>query len=167
MSNHLAELLYKVLKSYGVSIIYQTVEREINTHPDFLSMRSISDALDTWKIKHVIMRISVEKLHALDVPVIAYLKRGEYVLVTRVAESEVHYWNRSKTYFSWTNDHSLSLLPKLLLLLFNATGCSSVICLSIRKNLKQIRCPKNFVKSANTLTVKKSVCIHNKRKLPK
>jgi len=80
MSNYLTKLLFKVLKAYNVSVTYRTIEREVNTHPKYPSMQCISDALDGWKVKNVVMNLTVEKLHALDVPVIAHLKKGELII---------------------------------------------------------------------------------------
>ena len=125
----------------------------------------------------------MERLQSLNVPVIAHLKKGVFIWITRIIDSKVYYLNiagREKAescdrfeqewsgvalaienidhagepdyrekryreikenalkylvagvfgvllailiYFSWTNDNSLSLLPKLLLVLINAFGC--------------------------------------------
>ena len=93
MSNYLTKLLFKVLKAYNVSVTYRTIEREVNTHPKYPSMQCISDALDGWKVMNVVMNLTVEKLHALDVPVIAHLKKGEFIWVTQVTDSNVQYWS--------------------------------------------------------------------------
>ena len=53
MSNHIAKLLFKALKSYDIPITYHTVEQDINTNPEYPSMQCVSDALDTWKVKHI------------------------------------------------------------------------------------------------------------------
>jgi len=95
MYNHIAKLLYKIFKVYNIPVTYQTIEQTVNTHPEFPSMQSISDAFDAWKIKHVVMRLSIEKLYALEVPVIAQLKKGDYVWVTQITETNVRFWNDS------------------------------------------------------------------------
>jgi len=95
MINHIAKLLYKIFKVYDIPITYNTIEQTINTHPEFPFMQSISDALDGWKIKHVVMKLTIEKLYALDIPVIAQLKKGKYVWVTQVTETDVIFWNDS------------------------------------------------------------------------
>jgi len=84
MSNQLAKLLYKVLKAYGISITYHTIRSIVNTHPAYPSMQCISDALDRWKVKHVVLKLSFEELRALNVPVIAHLKQGEFVWITQI-----------------------------------------------------------------------------------
>ena len=183
MSNLFPKFLFKILKAYDVSITRHTIENTILTHPEYPSMQCISDALDSWKVKHAVAKLSLEKLRTLDVPAIAYLNRGEYVWITRITDSNVYHWSasgkgkkeshesfekqwsgvvliiedvdnsgelnyreeRSKeikknifryffaggcmvlltilTFFSWINDSSLSVLPKLLLLLASAVGC--------------------------------------------
>jgi len=93
MPNHLAILLFKVLKAYGVSITQHTIKQTINTHPELLSMQCISDALDSWKVKHTVVKLTLEKLRTLDIPVIVHLKKGEYVWVTQITDSKVHFWS--------------------------------------------------------------------------
>ena len=75
MFNHSTKLLFKVLKSYGISITQRTIERDIAMHPCYPSVRCISDAFDEWKIKHIVVKISLEKLRALVIPVIVHLKK--------------------------------------------------------------------------------------------
>lgn len=183
MSNNLAKLFYKVFKAYNVSITKHTIEKTIGTHPEYPTMQSISDALDSWKIKHVVLKLSLEKLRTLDVPVIAHLKRNNYIWITQITDSKVRFCSASGkektdscdnfekewlgvvlaiedvakagepnykeerrkeikenifryifaggfisllillTCFSWLNDSSLYIIPKLLLLLVNAAGC--------------------------------------------
>ena len=100
ITNNLPKLLYAVLKVYGVKVTYQTIDQTLNTHPEYPSMQSVSDALDSLKVKHVAFRPSLEKLQALDVPVITFVKRGksfrmkdEYILITRITDAKVHYRN--------------------------------------------------------------------------
>jgi len=82
MLNHLSKFLFNVLKANGISITYQTIEKNILTHPEYPSMQSISDAFDSWMVKHVVMKLSLEKLHALNVPVIDFAKRNLILTVT-------------------------------------------------------------------------------------
>jgi len=91
MTGQLDKLIFKFLKVYGVSISKHEIEQAIYTHPDYPSIRCISDALDSWKVKHLVINLSLEKLQALDVPVIAPLKKGEFVWVTRVTNAKVYY----------------------------------------------------------------------------
>lgn len=91
MSNYLVELLSRLLKSYGIKITTHTIEQTILTHPEYPSMQCISDALDSWKVKHVIMKLTLEKLKALDISVIAHLKKNEFVWVKQVTDSKVYF----------------------------------------------------------------------------
>ncbi len=105
ISSHIVNLLSKVLTIYKVPVSFRTIERVILTHPGYPSMQCISDTLDSWKVKHVVMKLSLEKLRALDVPVIAHLKRGKFVWVTQVTETEVFFWNASGTKKVEHHDH--------------------------------------------------------------
>ena len=95
MTDNLAKFLYKVLKLYAVSVTRRTIEQTVLMHPDYPSMRCISDALDVWKVKHVVARLTPEKLRNLNVPVIARLKNDAYVLVTQITDSKVYFMNSS------------------------------------------------------------------------
>ena len=183
MTGNISRLLYKVLKLYGVAITRRTIEQTIHTHPDFPSIRCLSDALDEWRVKHVVMKLTIENLKDLGVPVLAQLKNEEYVWVSRTTENDAYVENVSNrakkigldrfekefsgvvlaiedttesgepdfrkkrrlemkdkcfsyafaggfilllsllTFFSWLHDDILPLLPKLLLVFVNATGC--------------------------------------------
>jgi len=90
MTDNIAKLLYKILKLYNVSITKRAIQQTILTHPDYPSILCISDALDGWKVKHVVMRLTIEKLQDLDIPVIAQMKKGNYVWVTRITDSKVY-----------------------------------------------------------------------------
>ena len=105
MSKNIDKLLYKVLKEYSVLITYTTIEQEIKTHPDYPSMQTISDALNSWKIKHVIIKLTLEKLRMLDVPVLAFMNNSEYVWVRMVTESEVYFWNTSGKKKNVSSEH--------------------------------------------------------------
>ena len=60
MSKNIAKTIYKALKAYSVPITYNTLEQEINSNPAYPSIRCISDVLDTWKVKHVVMNLTIE-----------------------------------------------------------------------------------------------------------
>ena len=197
MSSKKFHILQKALKSYNVFITNSTIEKDILTHPDYPSIKSLSDALDRWKIKHVVMKLSLEKLHVLDVPVLSQFKKEESIWITKVSETDVHYWDASNkkkivkrdnfekkwsgvalaiidvsnagdsdyrkqrlnellekliiysisgsclvlltllTFLSWKNDNSLTLFPKFMLLLVNASGCFLSFIL-IRQEKKQL-----------------------------
>ena len=58
MSNPIIKLLYKFLKEYGIVITKNTIEQNILSHPEYPSMQCISDALDRWKVMHVVMQLT-------------------------------------------------------------------------------------------------------------
>ena len=95
MTDNITKLLFKALKAYNIPITYRTIEQAVKTHPEYPSMQSISDALDSWKVKHVVLKLTLEELQVLDVPVIAPLRKREYIWLTRLTDSKVHYWSVS------------------------------------------------------------------------
>ena len=54
----LTGLLFKILTAYGVSITYSSIEQVVSLHPEYPSMQCISDAMDGWNIKNVVMIIT-------------------------------------------------------------------------------------------------------------
>ena len=95
MSDNAVKLLFNIFKAYDIPITCHTIEQTIKTHPAYPSILSVSDALDGWNIKHAVLKLSFEKLRALDIPVIAHLKKEEYVWVTQITDSKVYYWDSS------------------------------------------------------------------------
>ena len=95
LQESVSKLVYRVLKAYDIPITYHTVDQTLRMHPEYPSVQSISDAFDIWKVKHVVAKLTIEKLRALDVPVIAHLKRGDYVWVTQITDTKVHFLSSS------------------------------------------------------------------------
>ncbi len=91
--DNIVKLISRVVKIYNIPISYCSIEQTILTHPEYPAMQCISDALDNWKMKHAVMKLSLKKLRSLDVPVIVHLKRGEYVWVIHITDSKVYYWS--------------------------------------------------------------------------
>ena len=93
MSNYLSEFLFKILKKYDVSVTYGAIDHEVNTHPEYPSMQCISDIFDCFKVKNVVMKLSLEELCSLKVPIISHLKKGEFIWITQITDSKVYFWN--------------------------------------------------------------------------
>lgn len=104
MSDNIAKLLFRVFREYDIPVTCDTIERSLNTHPDYPSIRSISDAMDDWKIKHVVMKLTLEKLRTLNVPVITFLKNGEYIWITKISDSNVSFQTSSGKKRNKNND---------------------------------------------------------------
>ena len=73
--NNLSKLIFKFLKSYGVRITNRTIEQTIFKHPEYPSMQCISDAFDSWRIKNIVAKVSIEAIREMRAPTIAHLKR--------------------------------------------------------------------------------------------
>ena len=104
MSNQIIKLLAEIFKVYDVPITRHAINQAIYTHPEYPSMQCISDALDSWKVKHVVMKLTLKKLRVLDVPAIAYMKKGEYVWITQVTDSKVYFGHDSAKRKSESHD---------------------------------------------------------------
>lgn len=95
MGNNLLKLISTILKAYNVSKNFQSIEHAILTHPEYPSMQCISDALDLWKIKHIVLKIALDELKILDVPALTNLISGEYIWISKITEEIVYYQNAS------------------------------------------------------------------------
>ena len=93
MTNHIVKLLRKIVSLYGIPVSCKTIEQTILTHPDYPSMQCLADALIQWKIKYVILKSTLDEFRALGVPAIVHLKKEEFVWLTQITDSKVHYWS--------------------------------------------------------------------------
>jgi ABC-type bacteriocin/lantibiotic exporter with double-glycine peptidase domain len=83
----------QLLKQLKVKVTDYTVNETILNHPDYPSLLSISDALDSFHIKNAAIRIDPQKVHELPLPFIAFTraKGGSFILITEVKNENVFY----------------------------------------------------------------------------
>jgi hypothetical protein len=87
--------LKKALDWQGISIGLCQIEETLLPQPDYPSIRSISNALDCWDIKHFGFEIPTEELSTLDFPFITYLQSGEYIWVEKINDKVIQYWSEA------------------------------------------------------------------------
>lgn len=71
--NALDALTY-VVESTGVKVTSQSVKEQLYLHPDFPSLLSFSDILQSWSIPNIATRVFREQLLEIPLPAIAYLE---------------------------------------------------------------------------------------------
>lgn len=111
----LAELL-------GVKITKTTLSKEIEQHPDYPSLLSISDVLNSYGIENIGIKFKPEKISELPRPFITQItgKRTGILFFTIVKEigdnfveyydSEKHGWNKISKEEFWDNGTEIALL---------------------------------------------------------
>jgi len=86
----------QLLKKLKVPVTNSTVLNELENHPDYPSLYSISDSLNKWKVENVAVKVEPENVGELPTPFIAHTKNGggNFVLVTNV-NGTVEYLNEN------------------------------------------------------------------------
>ena len=52
--------VFRMLKMYDIRVTYHTVDQTLRMHHTYPSFQSISDALDSWKVKYLVVKVSLE-----------------------------------------------------------------------------------------------------------
>ncbi|MFT4153343.1 vitamin K epoxide reductase family protein, partial [Parafilimonas sp.] len=82
----------QLLSQLQVKVTAATVNETILNHPDYPSLLSISDALNTWHVENAAVSIENDKLGGLPLPFIAFIKSNPaFVLITAVKDGKVFY----------------------------------------------------------------------------
>jgi uncharacterized membrane protein len=76
MKYDLNSLLMYVIRVNGISHLQKDLEHELNSHPDFPTLKAVSDVLEKFGIENVPVRLSPEELKELDSPYLAYIKKS-------------------------------------------------------------------------------------------
>ena len=100
MSNNSITVIGRIIKELKIPVTLQSVVDELEKHPAFPSLLSISDVLNNWNIPNEAYTFSFDELlvSGAPIPFIACTKKGEFLLVTKIDESGVVVSNEH-----WTN----------------------------------------------------------------
>lgn len=86
------EITMQLLKQLQVKVTNTTINETILNHPDYPSILSISDALNTWRVENAAIRIENDKLHELPLPCIAFTRNNAaFILITSIKDDKVFY----------------------------------------------------------------------------
>ncbi len=85
-SSNVSEATVQLLKSLQIPVTATTAIEQVESHPDFPSLYSISDSLKNWKVDNAAFQVDADKLDSLPTPFIAHTKSGggSFVLVKNV-----------------------------------------------------------------------------------
>jgi ABC-type bacteriocin/lantibiotic exporter with double-glycine peptidase domain len=83
----------QLLKRLHVKVTSYAIVKAILNHPDYPSILSISDALNTWHVDNAAINIEPEKLTELPLPFVAFTKTngGIFVTVTNIENDSIVY----------------------------------------------------------------------------
>ncbi|RKR82056.1 thioredoxin-like protein [Mucilaginibacter gracilis] len=80
----------KLLKLLRKGVSYEDVINELEKHPDYPSLLTISDVLNWFQIDNAAYRVNAEELNSVPVPFIAHTNvNDDFVLVTKLGEDGV------------------------------------------------------------------------------
>ncbi|MDN5216640.1 cysteine peptidase family C39 domain-containing protein [Fulvivirgaceae bacterium BMA12] len=70
-----------------------TITKTLRGHNEYPNLLSITDAMQTWKIRNMAVQLSIGDLSEIDYPVISHLNRnqGEYIVLLGVNDDQVSY----------------------------------------------------------------------------
>jgi len=92
----------KLLKSSSINVDFNIINSELERHPDYPSLLSISDILSALKIENRAFRANFEELADINCPFIAHtnLNGGEFLVVTQIKDGNFivanQRWNKHK-----------------------------------------------------------------------
>lgn len=103
------------VKTLGVSITNTTLARDIEEHPDYPGLLSISDVLTKYKVENLAIRLEAAKLTEAPLPGIASIRgaksRGNFFSVIRsIGDSGVSFFDPEK--HGWTTLPLDQFLPR-------------------------------------------------------
>jgi hypothetical protein len=82
-TNNTTQVTIALLEELKVSITKTEIIEQIEHHPDFPSLYSISDSLKKWKVDNIALQAESKNLEEFPVPFIAHTKKGggNFILV--------------------------------------------------------------------------------------
>ena len=94
LSDNATATLYGLTHGLRARVTQATMQEELQRHPDFPSLLSLSDLLTDWHIDNTALQLNTgEQLRELPLPFIAHQKKqgGWYVLVTNLTGDRITY----------------------------------------------------------------------------
>ena len=87
-------VLQKAIKHFKIRVTDATVKSYLLAHPHYPSLKSVCDALTTWKVENYPLNLELEEIKALEMPFIAHLKSGggQLIFVEKVKNGQVVYF---------------------------------------------------------------------------
>src|SRR5205085_2233134 len=90
----LIEVTMVWLKTLGLSISKNVVKEDLNRHPDYPSLLSLSQVLSKWGIENVALRLTQEQLKEVETPFLTLMHkpdRIDFVVVNNMTPTHVSF----------------------------------------------------------------------------
>lgn len=85
-NSNVSEATLQLIKKLNIPVTATTAIEQVESHPDFPSLYSISDSLKSWKVENAAFHIENDKIDSLPTPFIAHTRKagGNFILVNSV-----------------------------------------------------------------------------------
>lgn len=92
------EAVAYIIESVGAKVTSKSVKEQLYLHPDFPSLLSFSDVLQSWNIPNVATRVFREQLTEIPLPAVAYLEinGGYFAPIRQVTATEIEWLDTQK-----------------------------------------------------------------------
>lgn len=96
MNNSVA-IVTQLIRRLQVPVTFSSIKRELEEHPDFPSLLTISDVLRGWRVENVAYEVSIDELKDVPVPFLAHVSDsgGKFIIVNSIDEQHVSFSNDS------------------------------------------------------------------------
>ncbi len=84
-------VLERLFNVYSVQHLFRDFKYELNSHPNFPSLKSISDTLELFGFENVPVKLKPDDLEKLEEPFLCYIKENELAYVTPLENELIHY----------------------------------------------------------------------------
>lgn len=81
----------QLVKHFSLPLTHNVIKEELEQHPDYPSLLSVSDVLKEWDISNTAYEVDVEDLKQITSPFIAHIsaKGGLFVFVKKINEDSL------------------------------------------------------------------------------
>lgn len=93
LHNDLAHTCKRWVDLLQVPVTYTTILHTLEEHPDYPSLLSISDSLQSWGIESAGVKVSYDQLINLPAPFLVHFKNNQLFLITEAKDSFITYLN--------------------------------------------------------------------------
>ncbi len=101
-----SEIIKLLIDNLNVKVTLTTLTKEIEEHPDYPSLLSISDVLTAHGIENMSLKIDTAELEKIPLPCIAVIRdienhKDSFTLIKSISDTEVEYYDLQNR--SWKN----------------------------------------------------------------
>ena len=137
IDSNIRKILSNVFKNLDIKYTKTYITEYFNTHPNFPSLKSITELLSEYNIESLVIKIDYKKLDQITFPAIALLednKQKYFVAIKNVAEGQIEYFDSNNNV----------VIEKIIE--FNNKWSGKIILIEKKSNSKEPNYIKNYQK---------------------